>query len=266
MNYFKYILASLLILPILACEKVIDIPINDAPDKIVVEAFTSNIEGRSYVKLSKTGNVYTINNFDKVSDASVEITDNTGTVFTFSEDQNTPGTYTLPGFKVEENQTYSLKIIAEGEEITGISKSSFIPTLDLVVGIPISTITLNPNDTARIVAYSFNDPVQTGDNYRLIVSVNGEVDPTYYIGNDVLGSGLQVEGVFFATSVDSGDVVEVELLTMDKANYDYYFSLVNNTSTGPFAASPANPVSNLSDNALGYFGAYLMDTTKIVVD
>lgn len=259
-------LTILALIPTLfACEKVIDIELNDAERKIVVEAFTSNIEGRSYIKLSKTGNVYTENNFDQVSNAAVTITDKNGTVYTFNEDDATPGMYLLPGFTVEENNTYNLKIVAEGQEITAKSESSFVPAIDFAAGFPTSDLTGEAKDTARIIAYQFTDPPSAGDNYRFILTINGEEDDYYYLGNDLLGNNQSYEGVFFATSVDSGDVVHIELLTMDNASYDYYYSLVNNTGTGPFSATPSNPVSNVSDNALGYFGAYLMDTTTITV-
>lgn len=118
-------------------------------------------------------------------------------------------------------------------------------------------------DTSRIVFYLFTDPAPLGDNYRIIAYVNGEKDNTRYIGNDVLGSGIEIGGVLFGTDVDSGDIVRMELMTIDKVNYDYYYSLDNNTDTGPFSATPSNPVTNISDNALGYFGAYLMDTMSI---
>ena len=256
----------------ISCEEVIDIPLNNADQKIVVEAFTSNIEGRSYVKLSKSSNVYTNNNFEKVSKASVIITDQNGINTVFMEDSIEKGLYLYPSFKVEENMTYNLKVVTEGIEITGTTKSSYTPKFDLVLGAPINalpdTLTqglefFDPN--TRLILYLFSDPKPVGDNYRIIVYVNGEKDNNYYIANDLIGSGEQFGGVLFGASVDSTDYVHVELLTMDNANYDYFYSLVNNTGTGPFAATPSNPVSNLTDNALGYFGAYLMDTTSFVV-
>ncbi|MFD1551606.1 hypothetical protein DNU06_03120 [Putridiphycobacter roseus] len=256
----------------ISCEEVIDIPLNDAAQKIVVEAFTSNIEGRSYVKLTKSSTVYTNNNFEKISGASVIITDQNGINSVFLEDSTEKGLYLFPSFKVENNMTYDLKINADGEEITGTATSSFTPSLDLIMGAPISLLpdTLTQgleffDPSTRLILYLFSDPIPTGDNYRIIAYINGEKDNNYYITNDLIGSGEQFGGVLFGADVDSADVVHVELLTMDNANYDYFYSLVNNTGTGPFAATPSNPVSNLTNNALGYFGAYLMDTTSFVV-
>ncbi|MFK8038779.1 MAG: DUF4249 family protein [Crocinitomicaceae bacterium] len=267
----KITLAIVLSFGFFACEEVIELPLNNANQKIVVEAFTSNIEGRSYVKLTKTSNVYTTNNFETVSGANVLITDSDGNNFLFKEDSVEKGLYIYPGYKVEPNKTYDIKIVADGQEITGTSTSSNTPSISFLAAGPKGALPEELQDglgffpdTTRLVFYLFPDPAPIGDNYRIIAYVNGEKDNTLYYGNDVLGSGIEVGGVLFGTSVDSGDVVHMELMTIDKTNYDYYFSLDNNTDTGPFAATPSNPVSNLSDNALGYFGAYLMDTVSTI--
>ena len=271
-TYFKYIFTAVIAMAFFSCEEVIELPLNDADQKIVVEAFTSNIEGRSFVKLTKTSNVYTTNNFETVSDATVIITDSDGNNFEFTEDANNKGQYIRPGYKVEPNKTYNIKVTtADGEEVTGTTKSSFVPDFDFVYAgkkgdLPDELkegLGFFPDDI-RIIFYLFTDPAPVGDNYRIIAYKNGERENDMYIANDVLGSGQQFGGVLFGTPVDSTDTVHLELMTMDNANYDYFFSLVNNTDTGPFSATPSNPVSNLTENALGFFGAYLMDTLTIV--
>ena len=269
--YIKLIASLLLIISVLSCEEVIELPLNNADQKIVVEAFTSNIEGRSYVKLTKTNNVYTVNNFESVSNASVLITDSDGNIYDFIEDPNEKGLYLYPNYKVEPNKTYDLKIVSEGVEITGSSSSSYIPSFDVVSAgkkgdLPDELkegLGFFPDDF-RIIFNLFSDPVPTGDNYRIIVYINGKKQNDMFIFNDALGSGQQFGGILFGAFPDSADIVKLELLTMDKANYDYFFSLTNNTDTGPFAATPSNPVTNISENALGYFGAYLMDTLTTV--
>lgn len=268
----KIITALILSYTFLACEEVIELPLNNANQKIVVEAFTSNIEGRSYVKLTKTSNVYTTNDFETVSGATVIITDSDGNNYLFKEDSIAEGVYIYPGYKVEPNKTYYLKVEADGQEITGTSSSSNTPSISLVVAGPKGALPEELQeglgffpDTTRLIFYLFPDPAPIGDNYRIIAYINGEKDNTLYYGNDVLGSGIEVGGVLFGADVDSGDIVHMELMTMDKTNYDYYYSLDNNTDTGPFAATPSNPVTNISENALGYFGAYLMDTTSSIV-
>lgn len=270
-NYIKLALVLLIGISFSSCEEVIELPLNNADQKIVVEAFTSNIEGRSYVKLTRTSNVYTTNNFETVSGASVIITDDLGNNFVFTEKPDEAGVYILPGYKVEENTTYTIKVVSGNTEITGTTKSLHQPSFDLVYAGPKGDLPDEVKDGLgffpddfRVVFYLFTDPATVGDNYRIISYKNGDRQNDMYIANDILGSGEQFGGILFGVGADSTDTIFLELMTMDVANYDYFYSLVNNTDTGPFAATPSNPVSNLSDNALGYFGAYMMDTLTTI--
>lgn len=264
MKNIIYTISLLLIITLISCEKVIDLEINEAEQKYVVEAFTSNIEGRNYVKISKTGNVYTQNNFEKVSNAVVTITDKNSVVTTFQEDPNTKGTFLAPGFKIEELSTYNLKITTEDETMTSIVTSRTVAPINWLF--PIQGSQAFGADTNKLnLLFSMTDPIGKGDNYRFILTIDGVQDDYYYINPDVLVSEPVIEGLFFGTSIDSGAIVHVELLNMDDANYDYFYGLVNNTETGPFSATPANPVTNITGNVLGYFGAYMIDTATVVM-
>jgi hypothetical protein len=112
--------------------------------------------------------------------------------------------------------------------------------------------------------YNFTDNGAETNFYRFKLWVNGEADENYYIGNDVLGNGQPVSAPFFATEIKSKDTVNVELLSMDEATYTYLSTLSSNLSSGAFGATPANPVTNI-DNAIGYFGVYMVDTMSIIM-
>ena len=64
-----------------------------------------------------------------------------------------------------------------------------------------------------------------------------------------------------------GDTVWVDLLSIDKASYDY-FNTLNNILTSdrsPTSLAPANPNTNLTNGALGYFAAYSVDSRMIIL-
>jgi len=67
--------------------------------------------------------------------------------------------------------------------------------------------------------------------------------------------------------VNPGDTITVELLTIDKAAYDYYSILRDILSSDRSATSlsPANPNTNLTNGPLGYFAAFTVDTKSIVL-
>ena len=59
------------------------------------------------------------------------------------------------------------------------------------------------------------------------------------------------------------DTIGVQLSSIDEANYSYL--LVLSQSGSPFIIAPGNPISNLTGNAIGYFGAYAQDRKYIVI-
>jgi hypothetical protein len=58
----------------------------------------------------------------------------------------------------------------------------------------------------------------------------------------------------------------VELLSLDQKTYGYYRTLEDLLFTNPlFGSTPANPNTNLSNGALGYFGACAVSSKTIVI-
>ncbi len=61
----------------------------------------------------------------------------------------------------------------------------------------------------------------------------------------------------------------MELRSIDKVVYDYYSTLANivgRGAPGGQAAAPENPVSNVSNKAMGYFAAYSISRKGIVIN
>ncbi len=62
------------------------------------------------------------------------------------------------------------------------------------------------------------------------------------------------------------DTVLLKMYCVDKNIYNYFFTLAAVTGNNNFrSASPANPNSNISNGALGYFSAHTISQKKIVV-
>jgi hypothetical protein len=248
-----------------ACEKVIDIPLEDADRKFVIEGVLRDNPGENYILISKTGSVYESSNFEKISGASVIVTDKNGTQYTFSEVVGAPGRYTHPTFATSTNNSYNLQVISGTETFTSSSESFYKPELDSLSYLEqVGTFGVG-TDTTYLVFFNFTDKAGEENHYRLIVYVNGVADGTYYITNDELFDGQTYSQPVFATTIEKGDTVVMELLSMDKSAYTYFFSLSNATAEGPFAPTPANPVSNIEGGAIGYFNAYTSDTMSIII-
>jgi len=256
---------------IFSCEKIIDLPLNDADQKVVIEAVTSDFVGDSYILVSKTGTVYEQSVFEKVNDATVTLTDKYGVTTTFTEDGNGIGRYINPAFVVTENNNYTLNINAAGLDFTGKTTTQTNTPLDFIYTdkIPKSfTPGSGPNaqvDSTNVLYFAFTDNVNESNYYRFKVYKNGKYTKELYLGDDKLINGEQFVSVFYGDEFDSDDTVVVEIQNIDKANYTYFYSLSNAQSDNPFSATPANPVSNIDNGALGYFGTYLKDTMSLIV-
>jgi len=248
-----------------ACEKVIDIPLEDADRKFVIEGVLRDTPGENYILISKTGSVYESSNFEKISGAAVSVTDQSGTSYVFTEVVGAPGRYTNATFATSTNNNYDLTVISGTESFTSASQSFYKPELDSLNYIEQIGSFGFGTDTTYLVFFSFTDKAGEENFYRLIVYVNGVEDGTYYITNDELFDGQAYSQPAFATTIEKGDTVVMELLSMDKNAYTYFFSLSNATAEGPFAPTPANPVSNIEGGAIGYFNAYTTNTLSIVI-
>jgi hypothetical protein len=68
-------------------------------------------------------------------------------------------------------------------------------------------------------------------------------------------------------NVNPGDTITIDLLSIDKATYDYFHTLsdILTSDQSPTSLAPANPTTNISGSALGYFAAYAVDSKQIVV-
>ncbi|MBK9191339.1 MAG: DUF4249 domain-containing protein [Crocinitomicaceae bacterium] len=258
-NFWVFIFS---VLVFTSCEKVIDLDLNEAESRIVVEAVLKDGPGNNSIKLSYTSAVYTDQSFDKISGADVRVTDKDGNEYIFPEDPYVPGFYTNPSFEVLPQNDYSLYINIGGEIITSQCHSFAKPEIDSIIYYA-SPFAVN-EDTAHMVEYFSVDNVNEVNHYRLRIWINSEEQTDYYyIGNDDFINGQSYNAPFFGADAYKGDTVFIELITLDKANYTYLYTLSSNESN---STAPANPTSNLEGNAIGYFGAFSTDTMTVVIE
>lgn len=248
-----------------ACEKVIDIPLNEADRRVVVEAKLYDIQYESVVKLSKTGTVYDDTGFEKLSGATVVIYDDMGQTWSFLEDPLEAGTYLDTSFVAQPNRIYYLDIIYGEDNYTSVAETNSTPTLDsLDYQIQTGSFFQEPGDTNYFTFYNFSDIASEKNYYQAIPIKNGDVSDSDYIVDDELFNGNTFRQPFFADSFESKDTLEVFLLSINKGAYVFYTSLSANSDGGGFAPTPANPVSNIEGGAIGYFGAFTSDYMSII--
>jgi hypothetical protein len=99
--------------------------------------------------------------------------------------------------------------------------------------------------------------------------VNGRQIPNIFVFEDRLSDGRYIEDALYNDSsyMKKNDTLQLKMYCIDKPTYDYFFSLAQivGNNGGFQSASPANPNTNLTGGALGYFSAHTMKEVKLVV-
>lgn len=238
------------------CKKIIDIDTKNAPPKIVIEGKINDIQQDQIIKISKTVNYDADNNFPPVSGATVTVVDGSGNNFIFAE--ISPGIY-MNNMRGTSGEIYNLTVQVEGNTYTASSKMPNVVKLDSI-GIVSNSFFGN---TRRSAAAYFVDPQSETNYYRFTLTKNDLRSTRVYVNNDRLTNGnSQRIQLFFNTNNDenenleSGDKIKVEMEDIDSHIFDYWFAISQQTDRGPNqGTTPANPPSNLSNGALGYFSA-----------
>jgi hypothetical protein len=236
----------------------------------VIEGIVTDQQDPSSVKLSLTGNYFEPSLvFPPVSGAVVILTDDLGERDTLKE--TISGTYLSTKIKGVAGRTYALTVISGGTEYDGSSSMPNKVLIDSLYAIPRVAF---DGDRGYDIYVMFRDPPQPGNYYRINArssslipsdSIDGR---RYRLFTDKLTNGNEMaERIRAGRNVNPGDTITVELLSIDKAAYDYFNTLSDILSSDRAATSlsPANPNTNLTNGPLGYFAAYTVDTKKIVL-
>lgn len=249
-----------------SCEKVIDISLNDAEKKYVVEAVVTDEAGSAKVLITQTKNFSDNNEFAGVSGAVVTISDNDGNSTLLPE--ATAGVYQSADVTGVSGKKYSLKVEVDGNVFTA---SSTMPAK-----VNMDTLYVKGEfifgEMRNLTNVEFDDPAGLGNSYRFILYVNGAKRNPIYVRNDEYTDGNFTNVRLFAggddddKAIKQGDTVSADMLCIDAAVYKYWYSFETSGATGGSnTASPANPVTNIEGGALGYFSAHTVQTKTVVV-
>ncbi|WP_170178355.1 DUF4249 domain-containing protein [Flammeovirga pectinis] len=262
---FTYITLSLFLLIGTSCEKVIDIDLKDASPELVIEAVIYKGENDFTVKVSRTAPYFDNTPTEKIDNAKVSLKFEGETL----DIPNVGRGEYITFLNAKVNTAFLLEVEVDGK--------SYSATTDLIEKVAIDSVyyeyqeAFGPREAGYTVFVQFTDPAAT-NFYRLTHSLNG----VYQNGNNDLQvmedskiNGNKTHFPIRGKIFEVGDKIDVQFIHFDEASYDYFNSLADiiNTGGGPNggSAAPGNPLSNWSNNALGYFSAYSYDTASIII-
>ena len=238
-----------------SCKKVISVDLNAASPRYVVEANITDQPGPYLVKITRTVNFDADNIYPAVSGAVVRITDNTtGQIDTLKE--TSPGNYNTTALTGTPGHKYQLYINASNNIFNATSAMPLAVTLD--------SLYTQPSTFGRSISLvpSYTDPATKGNYYHFTEYINDTISKNVFIRNDNLING-QVMKQTLGNGLRPGDFVVLSLECVDSVTYQYYYTL--RLTENQNAATPANPQTNLSGGALGYFSAHTSSTKSVRV-
>jgi hypothetical protein len=250
-------IAIMLGLCLSSCQKVIDLELNTSSSQIVIQGNVYDQTGPYTVKISKSVDFDESNVYPAVTGAMVIISDNAGNSDTLTEASS--GTYITSELQGVPGRTYTLTVKTDGQTYTA---SSTLPNAVEMDSIYMEKSRFGNEEQITI---DFTDPANIDNYYRLIEFVNDTQQDQIYATSDKLSEGKKMSYSFMSQGNDNklepGDNITIWLECVDKFAYEYFRTAGRE---GGQSASPANPTSNISNGALGYFNACSVRTISII--
>lgn len=270
MNMKKQIFFALLpflLLGMQSCQDVIDIDLNEASPKYVIEGAVIEGSDSIVVRVTKTTSFFNTNPPEVVNDAQVIITMPNSSEVVLASIGN--GYYKATGQTITTSANYGLHVNV-GDEV-------FTATTYMPASTPLDSLSaqyeegLFGGEGSYSVFLNFQDSLSVANYYKVNVTLNdtllNSADEIMLL-DDGLVDGNYIFVPIFVRDFDLDDTVQVELQSIDKATYKFYqtmASVASSSAGSPFSATPANPQSNIKGGALGVFSAFTSSKKTIVV-
>jgi len=271
MNILKYITLTIAALFFTSCEEVVNVDLNTAAPRLVVDAainWQKNTDGSvQKITLSTTTDFYS-NVIPKVTGANVSITNSANTTFVFSEIPNT-GEYQCTTFVPVIGEKYTLTVIYQGVIYTATeTMQSVTPIKDI-----------QQKDDAGFsgedyeIEVFFDDPLD--ENFYMVKFFPSiHKSPSFGVIGDEFSNGNQKSWHFSDEDLEQGNTIAITHYGISKDYYNYMnkiISISGGDGGGPFQTTPAtvrgNIVNqtNIDNYALGYFSLSEVDSATYTI-
>ncbi|WCL81562.1 DUF4249 domain-containing protein [Saprospira sp. CCB-QB6] len=251
MRSLLYCFLCLLALSFTACQDVITLDLDEAAQQTVVEANILTDLQRAEVRLSKSGTFYQSNDFEQVNGANINLYIN-GQNYSFQSDNN--GYYWADSIQIQAGDSAFISInLADGRQIAA---AAACPNPVLLDSLSYEEFVFPfGGQIGYRLYYHFQDPADTANFYRTKVWTNNELEDNYILIEDELRDGDYLDLPFFGPPFEAEDSIQLQLLSVNKAYYDYFEQIAEVGESGASASVPYNPKGNWDDpSILGYFG------------
>lgn len=289
MKFLVHTLSSIIVAVFLsACEKVIDIKLDEGTPQLAVDAFINNKPRKQIIILTTTAGYFNNAPSPSVIGASVKITDKNGAVYNFTDVLGVGKYEWTPGLGdtlIRVGYSYILSIYYNGEHYESISYAFPVPPID---SLNYEFIKGNgpATEKANYASFFAKDIVGMQNFYWVKSFVNGSFlnNPSdLIVSQDGAFGGDGADGLPFILPIrqsinpekglKSMDTIAVELHSINPETFFFFQQTSQQTQNGGlFATPPANVISNIKNtNSLsksipvGFFNIALVSSNGIKI-
>lgn len=255
-----------------SCEEVVDVDLDTAAPRLVVDASINWVKGTAgneqTIHLTTTTG-YFEDTVPPVSNATVFITNGDGVVFNFTETAN-PGYYTCTNFVPQIGQTYTLTVINGDETYTAVETLYAVPDIENIVQSDDGGF-LGDNTEVR---FYFQDNGSEDNWYLVRYDTEILAFPEYDVMDDSFTQGNQMFNFIDDEDFEAGQPLDIKLYGTSQQFYNYMRKLLEVAGTGgggPFDTPPATVRGNVINPddedgyALGYFRLSEVDAVQYTI-
>jgi hypothetical protein len=270
-NLLKYPIVSCCFF-VLSCTKVVEVDVETAEPKLVIDASIDWVKGtpgnEQKIQLTATTEYYSTT-FPTVSGAKIAIANSANTVFDFIENPGT-GEYICSNFHPVIGETYTLKVVSNGEIYTAT---------ETCIGVPNIENNIVQNNTGGFggdeveIKYYYQDNGNEENYYLHRILSPVSTFPDYKVKDDEKSQGNQMQEYFSDEELNTGDRINIRLYGISRRYYDYFRKLLaaSGTATGPFQTTPGSVKGNIINQthfenfAYGYFRVSEVDVKDYTI-
>lgn len=261
MKYIKFLLAILTVTFFISCEEVVEVDLDTAPPRLVVDASLDWVKGtdgsQQTIKLTTTTGYYNPT-VPVVTGATVFVTNSSNAQFDFIEEPGT-GLYNCINFEPVIGETYILTIISGGQTYTATETLYACPDINNIIQDNEGGFF---NDEIEI-RYFFQDNGNEDNFYLSRFDAPVIPYPDYDAIEDRFNQGNEMFNFFSDEDLEAGQIVNISLYGTSEQYYNYMMQLISiaegGAGGGPFQTPPATVRGNIvnqtdiNNYALGYF-------------
>lgn len=272
-NLAHYITILIIALTFTSCEDVIDVDLNTAAPKLVIDASIKWQKGTSgnqqKIKLTTTTGYFSTT-IPIVSNAIVYVTNSANVVFNFIETPAT-GEYICSDFVPIINENYTLTVIVGANTYTSTNTLIATPVIE---SIEQKTVQGIGGDEIQIKFFYQDNGLE--NNFYLIGFKNSSVVfPEYGVVKDEFFQGNEMFGFYTNEDIKAGDELNMNLQGINEPYFNFMnklISIAGSNGGSPFQTPPATLRGNIINQTeaknypLGYFHLSEIDTRDYVIE